>query len=473
MPQTLFDKIWNQHVVSDLGDGYYLLFVDRHLVNDIAARGFINLTERGLTVSQPQLTFATADHTVATLWNAEKDPHADNNPFVNNLRDNARKYGFRLFDVNDPEFGIVHVNSAELGLALPGTTIACGDSHTCTLGAFGSVAWGIGQSEVVHILATQTSMQCKPKNMRIKIEGSMQAGVTAKDVMLHLIRKIGVAGASGHALEFAGEVIRDMSMEQRLTICNMAIETGARFGLIAPDETTFAYLKDKEFAPKTMKWALAVEHWRSLGSDPDAVFDDEHSINISAIDPQISWGTNPAQVIGINDNIPDLSDADNDDTRSAYASAQAYMGLTGGKPIKGTAIDMVFIGSCTNSRLSDLREAAAVAAGRHVAAGVIAWVAPGSRKIKTQAEAEGLDGIFKDAGFHWGSPGCSMCGGSGDEMREQAEAGIRIVSTTNRNFVGRQGPGSRTHLASPVLAVAAAISGCIADVRDLEACHVD
>ena len=469
--QTLFDKIWNDHVVSDLGDGYYLLFVDRHLVNDVAGRGFINLNERKLPVSQPQLTFGTADHMVATLWNADKDPAADNNPFVKNLRENAARFGFHFFDVRNPDFGIIHVNSAELGLALPGTTIACGDSHTCTLGAFGTVAWGIGQTEVVHILATQTSVQRKPGNMRINLEGIMGAGITAKDVMLYLIRSIGVAGASGYAVEFAGAVIRNMDMEERMTLCNMAIETGARFGMIAPDDTTCSYLNNRKFAPHETYRSPAIDYWHSLASDPGAVFDKEVTIDISGMEPQISWGTNPEQVVGISENIPDSAHADGEDNRAAYASAQQYMGVTGGKPIKGTPIDMVFIGSCTNSRITDLRAAARIAQGRHVADAVTAWVVPGSMQVKHQAEAEGIDKLFKEAGFHWGSPGCSMCGGSGDQMREQAGAGVRIVSTTNRNFVGRQGPGSRTHLASPVMAVAAAVTGRITDVRELEGFH--
>lgn len=460
-PLTLFDQIWNEHVVTDLEDGFYLLFIDRHNVNDYGARCFTTLDERGLKVEYPELTFATADHTVATLQDTLKIPSDSENPYVANLRHYAKKFGVRLFDVGDPGHGIIHVNAAELGLAMPGLTIVCGDSHTCTLGALGSVAWGIGQSDSVHVLATQTSVQRKPKNMRITLQGSLPPGITAKDVMLYVIGEIGVSGAAGHAVEFAGPVIRNMSMEARFTICNMAIETGARFGLIAPDETTFNYLKGRELAPVGEEWTAAIDYWRGLASDKEAAFDRELTIDVSHIEPQITWGTNPGQVVGINAKIPKP-------TNTSEENTLAYINLEGGELLKGTPIDMVFIGSCTNSRLSDLRAAAEIARGRKVAEGITAWVVPGSQTIKQAAESEGLDKVFLDAGFSWGQPGCSMCGGTGDSHNEIAAPGKRIISTTNRNFFGRQGPGSRTHLASPAMAAAAAIAGRIVDARDLE-----
>jgi len=465
-PQTLFEKVWSRHVVADLDDGFALIYVDRHLLNDLAARGFATLTERGLDVRRPDLTFGTPDHTVATLAGASV-AHEAANPFVVNFRAAAQTYGIKLFDLGEPEHGIIHVIAAELGLALPGATIACGDSHTCTLGALGALGWGIGQSELVHVLATQTSIQRKPKTMRIRLDGSLPPFVSPKDVILHLIGRLGVAGAAGHAVEFAGPVIEQMPMEGRFTICNMSIELGAKFGLIAPDETTFAYLSERAYAPTGAAWEQALHEWRWLGSDPGAVYDTEISVDVSAIDPQITWGTSPEQVIGVGARIPLADDATARGDAESRAQALAYVGLEGGAPISGTPIDMVFIGSCTNSRISDLRQAAAVVDGRQVAAGVVGWVVPGSQSVKEQAEREGLDRIFTSAGFRWGSPGCSMCAGAGDQMREIAAPKTRLVSTTNRNFVGRQGPGTRTHLASPAMAAAAAITGTICDVRDV------
>lgn len=459
-PRTLFDKLWQRHVVADLGDGFQLLLVDRHLMNDMAGRGFLTLNERGLPLAHPELTFATADHTPATL------PRAGDaeNPYVSNLRHNAQRFGFRLFDLGAPDAGIIHVLAAEQALALPGLTVACGDSHTCTLGAFGALAWGIGQSELVHVLATQTSIQRKPQAMRITLSGRLADGVTAKDLILTLIGRLGVSGGSGHAVEFAGPAIRAMPMEARLTLCNMAVELGARFGFIAPDQVTFDYLRGRPYAPAGADWERAEDSWRGLVSDDGAVFDAEWEFEVSAIEPQVTWGTNPSQVIGINQLIP-LPDGEADQR------ALDYIGLAAGAPIKGTPVDWVFIGSCTNSRLSDLRAAAAIAHGRRVASGVTAWVVPGSQAVKRAAEAEGLDRIFVEAGFVWGEPGCSMCAGSGDQMREIVPPRQRSVSTTNRNFVGRQGPAARTHLVSPAMAVAAAVCGRIADVRDLEAAH--
>lgn len=466
MALTLLEKLWRRHSIADLGEGFHLLLVDRHLLNDLAGRGFLALNRRGLPLRHPELTFATADHTVATLWNADQDPRGLHNDYVKNLRDNAAKHGFRLFDVGDADHGIVHVIAAEQGLALPGLTVACGDSHTCTLGAMGALAWGIGQSELVHVLASQASVQRQPAAMRINLAGSLPESVSPKDVILHSIGRLGVAGAAGFAVEFAGPVIERMSMEGRFTVCNMAVELGARFGLIAPDETTFAYLQDRPHAPRGPQWDAALRDWKLLGSDEGAAFAVERTIDVSSIEPQVTWGTTPGQVIGISENIPKPG-ASTGEAANAAQLALDYIGLTAGVPIKGTPIDVVFIGSCTNGRLSDLREAATVARGRKVAPHVTAWVSPGSEPVRRAAEAEGLAQIFRAAGFNWGRPGCSMCAGSGDMMRETASPNQRIVSTTNRNFVGRQGPGSRTHLASPSMAVAAALKGYIADVREL------
>jgi 3-isopropylmalate/(R)-2-methylmalate dehydratase large subunit len=469
-PRTLFDKIWQRHVVADLTDGFYLVFVDRHLLNDLAARGFLTLEKRGLAVRHPELTFATADHTVATLATADPQREGVDNPYVKNLRASTEKHGITLFDVGSETHGIIHVIAAEQGLAYPGLTVTCGDSHVSTLGALGCITWGIGQSELVHVLATQTSVQRKPKTMRLNIEGPAPADVTAKDVILHVIGQVGIAGAAGHAVEFAGSAVRAMTMEERFTLCNMAIELGARYGLVAPDETTIAYLRDRPFAPTGADWDAALADWRTLTSDPDAVFDREVTVDVSRIEPQVTWGTTPEQVVGIGGAVPMLDAADVE-RAAMQARALDYVGLASGQTLKGIPIDRVFIGSCTNSRISDLRAAASVARGRHVAPHVEAWVVPGSAGIKRQAEEEGLDRIFTDAGFRWGSPGCSMCAASGDQMRELAAPGARVVSTTNRNFVGRQGPGSRTHLASPATAAASAIAGAIAGVRDLEPRH--
>ncbi len=468
MAETLFDKIWRRHSVADLGEGFHLIFVDRHMMNDISAGGFVALNRRGLSLAHPELTFATPDHTIATLGNADRDPSAADNRYVAGLRESAAKHCFRLFEVGGTAHGIVHVVAAEQGLALPGLTLTCGDSHTCTLGAMGALAWGIGQSEVTHVLATQTSVQRKPKTMRLNVEGRPAPAVRAKDVILHLIGCFGTAGAAGYAVEFAGSTIRDFSMEERFTVCNMAVEMGARFGLIAPDSVTFSWLEGRPFAPRGDGWRAALGDWSNMVSDEGAAFDAERTLDVSRIEPQITWGTSPEHVIGIGATIPFPAEGKSEASRAAHQAALDYAGLTAGAPIKGTPIDMVFIGSCTNGRLSDLRAAAAVVRGRKVARGVKAWVVPGSEAVRRAAEAEGLHRLFSDAGFGWGKPGCSMCGGSGDRMREIAEPGHRVVSTTNRNFVGRQGPGSRTHLASPETAAASAVAGYIADVREME-----
>jgi 3-isopropylmalate/(R)-2-methylmalate dehydratase large subunit len=461
-PTSLFEKLWSRHVVADLGDGFALLYVDRHLLNDLAARGFLTLEKRRLGVRRADLTFGTPDHTVATLANADPE-REDVNPYVVNFRAGAKAHGIKLFDLGDAEHGIIHVIAAELGLALPGATIACGDSHTCTLGALGALAWGIGQSELVHVLATQTSVQRKPKSMRVRLDGVPAPHVSPKDIILHLIGRMGVAGAAGYAVEFAGPAIEAMTMEGRFTVCNMAIELGAKFGIVAPDATTIAYLRGRAYAPAGTLWELAENDWHTLRTDIGAPFDRELVFDVSAVEPQITWGTNPGQVVGIGGAVPAAG--------AGTTEALAYTGLAAGARVAGTPIDMVFIGSCTNSRISDLRSAADVARGRHVAAGVTAWVVPGSQAVKDEAEREGLDRVFTEAGFRWGSPGCSMCAGAGDQMREIAPPKTRIVSTTNRNFVGRQGPGSRTHLASPAMAAAAAVTGRICDVRELEVLH--
>lgn len=468
MPQTLFDKVWDRHVVADLGDGFSLLFVDRHMINDMAGRGLLTLKKRGLQLRHPELTFAAADHTVATLWNAGTDRRERSNPYVANLRQSAAEHQFRLFDTEDSDFGIIHVIAAEQALALPGTTIACGDSHTCTLGALGAVAWGLGQSDIVHILATQTSVQRKPKAMRITVGGRLPATVTAKDLILFLIARLGVAGAAGYAVEFTGDAVRELSMDARFTICNMAVELGARYGMIAPDDVTFDYLRGRNHAPQGADWDAAVADWRTLQSDEGAVFDAERYIDAAKVEPQLSWGINPAQTVGIAETVPGVQPGANKNALATYQAAIEYSGLAADTPVAGVPIDVVFIGSCVNGRISDLRAAATIVRGRKVAPSVSAWVSPGSERVRIEAEAEGLDRIFIEAGFGWGRAGCSMCAGAGDQMREVGKPGQRIVSTTNRNFIGRQGPGTRTHLASAPMAAAAAISGRIVDVRKLE-----
>lgn len=466
--KSIFEKIWDAHVVTDLGDGFALMFVDRHIMHDLGARALISLNDRGLSVPYPDLNFATCDHSTATMWNAGEDPHQDKNPYIKNIRDNAPKFGFKFFDVDDPGFGIVHVITPELGIALPGTTFACGDSHTCTIGALGTVAWGIGQTETIHVLATQTSVQRKPTTMRIRLEGTLGPSVTPKDIILYIIGQLGAAGGVGYAIELCGPVIDDLPMEGRFTVCNMAVEMGARFCIIAPDDTTIDYLEGRQYSPKGADWDTAVAEWRALKTDAGATFDTEHVIDVTDMAPQVTWGISPQDVIAIDGNIPSPADAESPERGNAEQAALDYVGLKSGAPIEGTPVDWVFIGSCTNGRISDLRAAAKVAKGRKISGDLTAWVVPGSRNVNNQAVEEGLDKIFIEAGFMWGNPGCSMCGGAGDQFRETMSIGQRAISTTNRNFAGRQGPGSITHLASPEMAVAAAIKGAIADVRKLE-----
>ena len=462
--KALFDKIWERHVIADLGDDYALLHISRHLMHDGGGRGLQVIKDQGLKVRNPDLTFATFDHVISTEPGRTHDtlrPHAKR---LYDMRDEARRWGIKLFDLGQPGQGIIHVVGPEQGLSLPGTLLVCGDSHTCTHGGMGLISFGIGATEVIHVLATQSLVQRKPRRMRVDFDGKAAPGVTPKDLILALIGQIGTAGGTGYAVEYAGSAIRDMEIEGRLTVCNLSIELGAKIGMVAPDEKTFAFLKDKPYAPKGAMWEAALADWRHLPSDTDAQFDMEVRVDVNKIVPQITWGTSPEHVIPVTGRIPDPASAADPDKQKALQAALDYMGLKAGTPIQETKIDWVFIGSCTNSRMSDLRDAAKIAKGRKVANHVRAWVVPGSENIKRQAEAEGLHKVFLDAGFEWREPGCSMClAVNGDTIAP----GQRSVSTSNRNFVGRQGPGGRTHLASPAMAAAAAIAGRIADVRSI------
>lgn len=464
-PKTLFDKLWDSHVVVDEGDGFALLHVDRQVIVDLNGAAFPTLDRRGLSVRNPELTFATADHTVETdPQELAKTPGGSR--FVQELREGTARHGIHFFDGGAAGNGIVHVVAPEMGLVLPGMTVTVGDSHTCTNGALGALAWGVGQGEIVHILASQTTRQQRPRTMRIRLEGGPGPGIVAKDIILHLIGKLGVRAGQGYAVEYAGSTIAALPMEGRFTLCNMSVEFGARFGFIAPDETTYAYLRGRPYAPEGEMWARAEAYWRTLPSDPDAQFDREEMIDVSALSPQVTWGNSIDAVLSIEEDIPDPAAEPDPERRAEMLQWLDYMGLAPGRPIEGLPIDRVFIGSCTNSRISDLREAAAIVEGRHVAANVTAIVVPGSALVKRQAEAEGLDTIFKRAGFSWREPGCSMCLGFNGDI---ARPGERVVSTSNRNFPGRQGPGSRTHLASPLVAAASACTGVITDPRKLVA----
>jgi len=457
---SLFEKLWRAHVVADLGDDMALLHVDRHLLHDLSGmKVLVDLRKRGYTVRNPELTIATPDHGISTA-----PGRSARTKLLDGLLEETARAGIKCFDMNEPGQGIVHVMGPELGLTLPGSTVVCGDSHTCTHGGLGALAFGIGQTEMIHVLATQTIYQKKPKSMRVNFKGAPSPHVAPKDLILHLIGQIGTAGGSGYAIEYAGDTIRAMSIEGRLTMCNLSIELGAKIGLIAPDEKTFEYLADKPFAPSASLWGQAEAYWRSLPSDENAVFDREIDIDVADVAPQITWGTSPQHVIGINGALPVLADIKEPERRAAVARALEYMGLAENTPVEGIPIDWVFIGSCTNGRIEDLRAAANIADGRRVSPNVRAWVVPGSQKVKADAEAEGLDRIFLDAGFEWREPGCSMCLAANGET---VPRGQRSVSTTNRNFEGRQGPGARTHLASPAMAAAAAIAGCITDVRKM------
>jgi|TARA_B100001094_G_scaffold20857_2_gene17616 3-isopropylmalate/(R)-2-methylmalate dehydratase large subunit len=465
MGKTLFDKIWDKHLVASIDESTNLVFIDLHLVHEVTSpQAFDSLRMAGRKVKHPELTLATVDHGVPTSNRmlGIKDPLSKIQ--IDALESNCEEFGVTLFGINDPRQGIVHVIGPEQGITQPGMTIVCGDSHTATHGAFGSLAFGIGTSEVEHVLATQTLAMEKPKTMKVEVIGNVSNGVGPKDIILGIIRTIGTGGGAGHVIEYVGDVIKNMSMENRMTICNMSIEGGARAGMIAPDEITFNYLKGKNYAPKDVDWQDAVSEWSQLYSDKDAVFDKVVTINADEIEPSISWGTNPSQVIFVNDTIPHPDDFEEESEKEAAVRALEYMSLQPGEKISEIALDRVFIGSCTNGRIEDLREAAEVVKGKKVSKNIGAMVVPGSTLVKKQAEEEGLDKIFIDAGFDWREAGCSMCLGMNPDILNPGE---RCASTSNRNYEGRQGVGGRTHLVSPKMAAAAALNGQFVDIREL------
>ena len=463
-PRTLVEKIWDAHVVAQDGDAA-VLHIDRHIVQETTcARAFRMLAERGLKVAAPQLTLATQDHLLSTAPGRTERSFADGVESLELLRKNCADHGIRVLASGSPGQGIAHVVGAEQGFALPGVTLVCGDSHTATSGGVGALAWGIGTTEVGHVLATQALRMRQPKLMRVRFEGEPPPGVLPKDLILALIGQIGADAGTGHFVEYAGSAVRTMSVEGRMTLCNMSIEFGARCGLVAPDDTTVAYLHGRPMAPQGSGWEAAVTQWRGLFSDADAVFDREVVVDCTQVAPQVSWGTNPSQVTAIGGRVPDPAGMADDAQRKAAELALAYMDLQPGTRLQDIGIDIVFIGSCTNGRLSDLREAARIAVGRHVAPGVRALVVPGSTEVRRQAEAEGLDTVFRDAGFEWREAGCSMCVSINDDV---APPGARCASTSNRNFENRQGRGSRTHLCGPAVAAATAIAGHLADPRQI------
>jgi 3-isopropylmalate/(R)-2-methylmalate dehydratase large subunit len=463
--KTLSQKVWDRHVVRSAEGEPDLLYIDLHLIHEVTTpQAFDGLRLNGRRVRRPDLTIATADHNVPTI-NIDKpivDPISALQ--VSTLTKNCKEYGIRLHPMGDPGQGIVHVIGPEQGLTLPGMTIVCGDSHTSTHGAFGALAFGIGTSEVEHVLATQTLLQVRPKTMAITVEGEFQSGIGAKDVILAIIGKIGTGGGIGHIVEYRGSAIRSMSMEGRMTVCNMSIEAGAKAGLIAPDDTTFNYVEGKPYAPKGTQWELAIDDWRTLVTDAEVSFDKEVNLDAAAILPHVSWGTNPGQVVAIDGAVPSPDEIDDPKAKDAVKRALAYMGLEPGTPMREIAVDTVFIGSCTNSRIEDLRLAASVVRGRKVRNGMRAMVVPGSMAVKAAAESEGLDRVFKEAGFEWRAAGCSMCLGMNPD---QLAPGERCASTSNRNFEGRQGKGGRTHLVSPAVAAATAIAGTFATPSDI------
>ena len=463
--KTLYDKIFDAHVVSEQPDGTCVLFIDRHLVHEVTSpQAFEGLRMSNRRVRRSELTLAVADHNISTGDRSKPIEDAESREQLAHLAQNARDFGIEYYDGNDKRQGIVHVIGPEQGFTLPGTTIVCGDSHTSTHGAFGAIAHGIGTSEVEHVLATQTLMQRRAKNMRITVGGVLAPGATAKDIVLAIIGEIGTAGATGYAVEFAGSAIEALSMEGRMTVCNMTIEAGGRVGLIAPDEKTFAYLKGRPKAPKGAAWEAAVAYWRTLKTDPAATFDREVTLDAARIAPLVTWGTSPEDVVPVTGVVPDPEQVTDPVKRAGMRRSLEYMGLTPGTRMTDIAIDRVFIGSCTNARIEDLREVARVAKGKTVAASVRAMIVPGSGLVKEQAEAEGLDVIFKAAGFDWREPGCSMCLAMNPDKLGPRE---RCASTSNRNFEGRQGRLGRTHLVSPAMAAAAAIAGRFVDVREL------
>ena len=462
-PRSLFEKVWDSHVVRQEANAPAILYIDLHLVHEVTSpQAFNGLREKGLNVRRPERTVATMDHSTPTagLSLSLVDEMAARQ--LRQLEKNCRDFGLTLYDLEDPQRGIVHVIGPELGLTRPGMTIVCGDSHTATHGAFGALAFGIGTSEVEHVLATQCLLQYRPQTYQVNFEGRLPGGVTAKDMILALIATIGIGGGTGHVFEYGGAAVRALSMEERMTLCNMSIEGGARAGMVAPDETTFEYLAGRKFSPQGADWDRAVAYWRSLPTEPGATFDKTITLDVSSLEPMITYGTNPGMGISISQPVPDPRDEPDANKRAALEKALHYMDLRPGRPLLGQPVDIVFLGSCTNSRISDLRQAASLLAGRRVAGGVRLVVVPGSESVRRQAEAEGLDRIFKEAGGEWRYSGCSMCiAMNGDAL----QPGQYAVSTSNRNFEGRQGPGGRTFLASPLTAAAAAISGCIADPR--------
>ncbi|MBV9859785.1 MAG: 3-isopropylmalate dehydratase large subunit [Alphaproteobacteria bacterium] len=464
-PRTLFDKIWDSHVIAPQGEGTSLIYIDLHLVHEVTSpQAFEGLRAAGRRVHRPDATIAVADHNVPTTDRSRGIAEPESRLQVDTLERNVRDFAVPYFPVDDVRQGIVHIIGPEEGLTQPGMTIVCGDSHTATHGAFGALAFGIGTSEVEHVLATQTLVQQASKNMLVAVDGTLGIGVSAKDVILAIIGRIGTAAGTGHVIEFAGSTFRAMSMEGRMTVCNMAIEAGARAGLVAPDDTTFAYLKGRPYAPKGAAWEQAVGYWKTLPTDPGATYDKSVRLDASEIAPHVTWGTSPQDALPITGRVPDPSEIDDPQKRAAVERSLQYMQLAPKTPLVDVPVQRVFIGSCTNSRIEDLRAAAAIAKGRHVADGVFAFVVPGSGLVKHQAEEEGLDRIFLEAGFEWREAGCSNCMSMNDD---RAMNGERIASTSNRNFEHRQGTNAKTHLMGPAMAAAAAITGHLADVRDL------
>jgi 3-isopropylmalate/(R)-2-methylmalate dehydratase large subunit len=467
--RTLYDKVWQSHVVKDYDDGTSLIYIDRHLVQEVSSpQAFAGLTAQGREFARPDAHIAVADHAVPTRLRHLPLPEGLAAKQVARLKESCDRFGIHYIGMNDVRHGIVHVIGPELGFTLPGATLVCGDSHTSTHGAFGAIAFGIGASECECVFATQTLRQKKQKSMRVNLLGSLQPGVTVKDIVLALIAKIGTNGGVGYAIEYAGPAIADLSMEARMTMCNMSIEAGSRVGMVAPDATTIAYVQGRKLAPDGAEWDRAAEFWRSLPSDPSATFDREVDLDVSALVPHVSWGTNPGETVPVSEAVPDPASETDPAKRAKMERSLAYMGLTPGLPLEDIAIDRVFIGSCTNGRIEDFRMAAQVLKGRRIAAHVAAIAVPGSGTVKQQAEAEGLDRIFMDAGFEWRDSGCSMCVAMNDDRLKPGE---RCASTSNRNFEGRQGLGGRTHLMSPAMAAAAAIAGHLVDVRTIGSVH--